>query len=214
MAQRFRARLHAWGPSLLLVLSGAVAAVGMLRAGGTSVDGLVVDGEVSLGAVMPARVAAVHVRPGDEVLAGDVLVRLEGPGGDEVLGAPFDGRVAEVVARAGTAVGPGAAVVRVVPRASLEVVACFDHEAPVPAPGTRVRVRTASGDRAPGVVRTAGAHVQRAGGTCAATLGRAWVRAVHVDLDPPGLLPGSPVTVELGGDGGPSGLAVATVHGP
>ena len=65
---------------------------------------------------MPATVAAVLVRPGAVVAAGDTLVRLEAMKMELAIRAPAAGRVAAVDCRAGELVQPGRPLVTLEPR--------------------------------------------------------------------------------------------------
>ena len=70
----------------------------------------------ALAAPMPATVAAVLVRPGAVVAAGDTLVRLEAMKMELAIRAPAAGRVAAVGCRAGELVQPGRPLVTLEPR--------------------------------------------------------------------------------------------------
>ena len=70
----------------------------------------------ALAAPMPATVAAVLVRPGAVVAAGDTLVRLEAMKMELAIRAPAAGRVAAVACRAGELVQPGRPLVTLEPR--------------------------------------------------------------------------------------------------
>ena len=70
----------------------------------------------ALAAPMPATVAAVLVRPGAVVAAGDTLVRLEAMKMELAIRAPAAGRVAAVDCRAGELVQPGRPLVTLEPR--------------------------------------------------------------------------------------------------
>lgn len=70
----------------------------------------------ALAAPMPATVAAVLVRPGAVVAAGDTLVRLEAMKMELAIRAPAAGRVATVDCRAGELVQPGRPLVTLEPR--------------------------------------------------------------------------------------------------
>ena len=64
-------------------------------------------GDAELSAPMPATVTGVLVGPGDEVSAGDPVVRLEAMKMELVVRAPRAGRIAAVYCRNGDLVQPG-----------------------------------------------------------------------------------------------------------
>ena len=70
------------------------------RTGGT-------DERAALSAPMPATVVAVEVRPGQQVTAGDVLVRLEAMKMELPVRSPRDATVVAVKCRVGELVQPG-----------------------------------------------------------------------------------------------------------
>lgn len=65
------------------------------------------DDAGSLSAPMPATVVAVAVQPGQRVVAGDVLIRLEAMKMELPVRAPRDGTVIAVKCREGELVQPG-----------------------------------------------------------------------------------------------------------
>jgi acetyl/propionyl-CoA carboxylase alpha subunit len=69
-------------------------------------------GDAALEAPMPGLVVGVHVRPGDEVKAGDRVATLEAMKMEHVVAAPRDGRVEEVGVREGEQVERGRVVAR------------------------------------------------------------------------------------------------------
>ena len=62
---------------------------------------------------MPATVAAVHVKPGQQVARGDVLITLEAMKMELAIKAPRDGRVRTIACRAGDLVQPGVPLVEI-----------------------------------------------------------------------------------------------------
>jgi acetyl-CoA/propionyl-CoA carboxylase biotin carboxyl carrier protein len=56
---------------------------------------------------MPATVAAIKVKPGQQVVKGDLLVMLEAMKMELPIKAPRDGRVTAVACRPGELVQPG-----------------------------------------------------------------------------------------------------------
>ena len=69
------------------------------------------DPELALAAPMPATVAAVHVKPGQQVARGDALITLEAMKMELAIKAPRDGRVRTIACRAGDLVQPGVPLV-------------------------------------------------------------------------------------------------------
>ena len=65
------------------------------------------DDQVALSAPMPATVLAINVAPGQEVVAGDVLVLLEAMKMEMPITAPRAGRVKSLACREGELVQPG-----------------------------------------------------------------------------------------------------------
>ena len=63
-------------------------------------------------APMPGKVISLHVKPGDQVAAGDRLLVLEAMKMEHRLTAPFEARVAEVTVAAGDQVAEGARLVQ------------------------------------------------------------------------------------------------------
>jgi 3-methylcrotonyl-CoA carboxylase alpha subunit len=68
------------------------------------------DDQMALSAPMPATVIAVEVAPGQDVMAGDLLVLLEAMKMEVPIKAPRDGRVKSVGCREGELVQPGIAL--------------------------------------------------------------------------------------------------------
>ena len=68
------------------------------------------DDQMALSAPMPATVLAVEVAPGQDVMAGDLLVLLEAMKMEVPIKAPRDGRVKSVGCREGELVQPGIAL--------------------------------------------------------------------------------------------------------
>jgi 3-methylcrotonyl-CoA carboxylase alpha subunit len=64
-----------------------------------------------LGPPMPATVVRVHVKPGDAVTAGDVLIALEAMKMELPIRAPRDGVIAAVHCREGELVQPGVTLI-------------------------------------------------------------------------------------------------------
>ncbi len=83
-------------------------AAGQARAASGGAGG----GDATLEAPMPGRVVGVHVRPGDDLKAGDRVVTLEAMKMEHVVSAPRDGRVEEVGVRKGEQVERGRVVAR------------------------------------------------------------------------------------------------------
>ena len=67
--------------------------------------------EAALSAPMPATVSAVHVKPGDQVAEGDVLITLEAMKMELPIRAPRSAAVTAVRCAAGDLVQPGAPLV-------------------------------------------------------------------------------------------------------
>ena len=67
--------------------------------------------EAALSAPMPATVSAVHVKPGDQVAEGDVLITLEAMKMELPIRAPRAAAVTAVRCAAGDLVQPGAPLV-------------------------------------------------------------------------------------------------------
>ena len=67
----------------------------------------ITDDQVALSAPMPATVLAIKVAPGDEVVAGDLLVLLEAMKMEMPITAPRGGRVKSLACREGELVQPG-----------------------------------------------------------------------------------------------------------
>ncbi len=67
--------------------------------------------EGALAAMMPSKVIAVHVQPGDTVSAGQVVLVLEAMKMESELKAPKDGTVRAVNCRRGDSVEPGVPLV-------------------------------------------------------------------------------------------------------
>jgi acetyl/propionyl-CoA carboxylase alpha subunit len=68
----------------------------------------------TLSSPMPATVAAIEVKPGDEVVAGDLLVMLEAMKMELPIRSPRDGRVKAVKCQKGDLVQPGIPLVELV----------------------------------------------------------------------------------------------------
>ena len=66
------------------------------------------DDATALAAPMPSTVAAVNVKPGDQVSEGDVLIMLEAMKMELPITAPRAGRVKTIACRPGEQVQPGA----------------------------------------------------------------------------------------------------------
>ena len=69
------------------------------------------DDPSALASPMPATVVGIEVTPGQEVRAGDVLIRLEAMKMELPIKAPRDGRVASIGCRVGELVQPGVPLV-------------------------------------------------------------------------------------------------------
>jgi 3-methylcrotonyl-CoA carboxylase alpha subunit len=69
------------------------------------------DDQIALSAPMPATVVAISVTPGQEVVAGDLLVMLEAMKMELPIRAPRAGRVKALACRAGELVQPGVPLV-------------------------------------------------------------------------------------------------------
>jgi len=65
------------------------------------------DDQVALSAPMPATVIAIAVKPGQDVLQGDLLVMLEAMKMELPIRAPRSGRVTSLACREGELVQPG-----------------------------------------------------------------------------------------------------------
>jgi biotin carboxyl carrier protein len=71
------------------------------------------DDEMALASPMPATVAAIHVREGQPVSRGDLLVMLEAMKMELPIRAPRDGRVTVIACRIGELVQPGVRLVEI-----------------------------------------------------------------------------------------------------
>jgi biotin carboxyl carrier protein len=79
-----------------------------------SMDGLqerVLHDEMALASPMPAIVATISIKPGQDVSQGDLLIMLEAMKMELPIKAPRDGRVKVVGCRVGDLVQPGVALV-------------------------------------------------------------------------------------------------------
>lgn len=74
--------------------------------------------QAALAAPMPATVALVNVRPGQEVAAGDLLVMLEAMKMELPIKAPRAGRVKSIACRKGDLVQPGVPLLELEPEAT------------------------------------------------------------------------------------------------
>ena len=69
------------------------------------------DDDMALASPMPATVAAIHVREGQQVSRGDLLIMLEAMKMELPIRAPRDGRVTKIACRVGELVQPGVKLV-------------------------------------------------------------------------------------------------------
>lgn len=73
------------------------------------------DDELALASPMPATVASIHVREGQSVARGDLLVMLEAMKMELPVRAPRDGRVKAIACTRGELVQPGVPLVELAP---------------------------------------------------------------------------------------------------
>ena len=73
------------------------------------------DDELALSSPMPATVAAVNAKPGQDVTGGDVLIMLEAMKMELPIKAPRNGRVKSISCRKGDLVQPGVPLVDLEP---------------------------------------------------------------------------------------------------
>ncbi len=105
------------GGDLLTVTAAAEAVVDAREGDGSSSGASTTPSDSdALAAPMPATVAAILVRPGAVVEAGDTLLRLEAMKMELAIRAPAAGRVATVECRVGDLVQPGRPLVALEPR--------------------------------------------------------------------------------------------------
>ncbi len=75
----------------------------------------VTDDQVALSAPMPATVLAIKVVPGQDVVAGDLLVLLEAMKMEMPIAAPRAGRIKSIACREGELVQPGVPLLELEP---------------------------------------------------------------------------------------------------
>jgi biotin carboxyl carrier protein len=87
-------------------LDGRVYVIDVTTSGGGSQMRALHD-EMALAAPMPALVAAISIKPGQDVSQGDVLIMLEAMKMELPIKAPRDGRVRTIACSVGDLVQPG-----------------------------------------------------------------------------------------------------------
>ncbi|MEQ1574653.1 MAG: biotin carboxylase N-terminal domain-containing protein [Vicinamibacterales bacterium] len=103
----------ATGRETWVFLDGRVHVIPVGGAGAARRRGL--DNETALAAPMPATVVTIHVVPGQQVVRGDVMIRLEAMKMELPIVAPRDARVKSVPCRLGELVQPGVPLVELEP---------------------------------------------------------------------------------------------------
>ena len=91
-------------------LDGRVYVIDVTASGGVAQSRALHD-ELALASPMPAVVAAISIKPGQDVSQGDVLIMLEAMKMELPIKAPRDGRVKSVACSVGDLVQPGVPLV-------------------------------------------------------------------------------------------------------
>jgi biotin carboxyl carrier protein len=98
---------YAAGPpeSRWVFVEGRVYVIDTIRGSGRTARAQ--DDELALAAPMPATVVMINVKPGQQVLRGDVMIMLEAMKMELPIRAPRDARVTRIACERGELVQPG-----------------------------------------------------------------------------------------------------------